>query len=337
MTALRKYARLEASALWRPTAEAQRRDVIVSIGDATLVVSDLRDQALTHWSLAAVQRANPGVRPAIFHPDGDPGETLEISADEAEMIEAIEKLRRAVERARPRPGRLRWLGFAISVLAMAALVVFWLPGAIVDHTVGVVPQVHRGAIGEALMQRIERVGGTACADAGGLRALRKLRARLGSGPLAILPSVPVASLHLPGGHILLDRSLVEDHEEPDVVAGYVLAETRRAKTSDPLRDMLDVLGPWDSFRLLTSGEVDPGALDDYAVHLMKVAPGEVDPAPLLDAFAAARVRSTPYAYARDVSGESTLALIEADPMAGRDADALLSDADWLRLQGICGG
>ena len=35
MTALRKYARLEASGLWRSGADAQRRDVIVSIGDAS--------------------------------------------------------------------------------------------------------------------------------------------------------------------------------------------------------------------------------------------------------------------------------------------------------------
>ena len=48
-------------------------------------------------------------------------------------------------------------------------------------------------------------------------------------------------------------------------------------------------------------------------------------------------RTNAYAYARDVSGESVLSLIEADPMAGREPVLLLSDADWLRLQTICGG
>ena len=67
MTALTQYSRLEATALWRPTLDAQRREVIVSIGDATLVIATINDQALTHWSLAAVVRANPAVSPAVFH------------------------------------------------------------------------------------------------------------------------------------------------------------------------------------------------------------------------------------------------------------------------------
>ena len=67
--------------------------MIVSIGDATLVISDLKDQALAHWSLAAIERTNPGQRPAIYHPDGDAGETLELAQDEGQMIDAIEKLR----------------------------------------------------------------------------------------------------------------------------------------------------------------------------------------------------------------------------------------------------
>ena len=88
----------------------------MSIGDATLVISDLKDQALTHWSLAALARSNPGTRPAIFHPDGDPSETLEIPDSEGEMIDAIETLRRVVERRRPRPGRLRFAGVLTSAL-----------------------------------------------------------------------------------------------------------------------------------------------------------------------------------------------------------------------------
>ena len=93
MTAVTQYQRLEASGLWRASAEDQRREVIVSIGDATLVISDMNDRALTHWSLAAVERHNPGETPAVYGPDGDQTETLELAADEVEMIEAIEKLR----------------------------------------------------------------------------------------------------------------------------------------------------------------------------------------------------------------------------------------------------
>ena len=96
MTALAKYDRLEATGLWRPSPQEQRREVIVSIGDATLVISDMNDQAIAHWSLAAVDRYGSSTSPAVFHPDGDPSETLELMNSEAEMINAIEILRKAV-------------------------------------------------------------------------------------------------------------------------------------------------------------------------------------------------------------------------------------------------
>lgn len=337
MTALSKYARLESVALWRPTAEGQRREVVISIGDATLVIKDLTDQALTHWSLAAVERANPGQTPAIYHPDGDPGETLELDADEAEMIEAIETLRRAINRARPRPGRLRSVGVLLSVAAVAAATVFWLPGALQDHTLTVVPQVKRAQIGAALLTRIERVSGPACADAGGLAALARLATRLQAPKLAVLPNMTRPALHLPGGLVVLNRSVIEDYEEPDVAAGFVLTELTHNAASDPLNDLLEVAGLRENFRLLTTGDLAPAALDAYAEHLMTQSSASPALAPQLARFEDVALRSTPYAYALDITGETTLSLIEGDPMNGKLTEPLMSDADWLRLQNICGG
>ena len=336
MTALKKYARLEATGLWRARSEDQRQEVVVSIGDATLVITDMKDQPLAHWSLAAVARANPGERPAIFHPDGDAGETIELSENEAEMIEAIETLRRAIEKARPRPGRLRWLGIAASVLVVLAIALFWLPGAMRDHTLRVVPPTKRSEIGAALLGRIERVTGPVCADTGGRAALALLAQRLQSGPLAVLPDMTRDSLHLPGGLILLDRAVIEDFEEPDVAAGYIVTEKTLRTLQDPLGDLLQVVGLRENFRLLTTGTLAAPALDSYAEYLMAT-PGQTPPlARQLAAFAAVDLRSTPFAYARDITGETTIDLIEGDPMAGKLTEPLMSDANWLRLQAICG-
>ena len=337
MTALKKYARLEATGLWRASPDAQRREVILSIGDATLIISDLKDQALTHWSLAALERANPGKTPAIFHPDGDPSETIELPENETEMVEAIETLRRAIERSRPRPGRLRWFGVALSVALVAWLAFFWLPGALRDHTLTVVPKANRDAIGAALLKRIERVSGPACTDTGGLAALALLSARLQSGAHAVLPEMTRPSLHLPGNLIVLDRSMIEDFEEPDVAAGYIVTELTRRDASDPLRDLLRVVGLRENVRLLTTGDVSAAALDTYAEHLMTAAPVPVRLKDQLARFERAALRSTPYAYARDITGETTLPLIEGDPMNGKLTEPLISDANWLRLQAICGG
>jgi hypothetical protein len=62
----------------------------------------------------------------------------------------------------------------------------------------------------------------------------------------------------------------------------------------------------------------------------------VDDELLLARFEAAAVRSTPYAFALDPTGETTLGLIEADPVPLAVAAPLMPDADWVSLQGICG-
>jgi hypothetical protein len=337
MTALSQYARLEATALWRATPDAQRREVVISLGDATLVIKDMKDQALAHWSLAAIERANPNALPAIYHPDGDAGETLEIDEHETEIIEAIEKLRRAITRARPRPGRLRWLGMLVSVAVVAAIAVFWLPDALQDHTLRVVPKVKRAQIGADLLKRIERVSGSTCSDTNGRAALAQLSTRLEAGTLAVLPNMTRPSLHLPGGLVVLNRSVIEDHEEPDVAAGFVVTELTHRDAKDPLRDVLQIAGLRENFRLLTTGDLAPKALDAYAEHLMTQRPSRPDLTPHLARFKTAALRSTPFAYALDITGETTLPMIEGDPMNGRLTEPLMSDADWLRLQNICGG
>ena len=337
MTALREYERLEASGLWRPTPEDQRREVIVSIGEATLTIADMNDRALTHWSLAAVERKNPGHFPAIYHPDGDPGETLELAEDETAMLEAIERLRAAITRARPRPGRLRLVGVATSTALVLLVLLVWLPGAMRRHTVQVVPEIKREEIGAALLGRIERVAGRACDTAETRPVLRRLARRTGAQRLVVLRTGVKDTLHLPGGIILMNRSVIEDYEDPAVAAGHILVERARAQQVDPLAEFLSHGGPVATFRLLTTGHVTQGALDRYAEEVLAAPRPELSEAQILAAFARASVPSTPYAYALDITGESVLGLIEADPMAGKQPEPVMPDRDWVLLQGICGG
>lgn len=337
MTALREYQRLEASGLWRATPEDQRREVIVSVGEATLTISDMNDRALTHWSLAAVERKNPGHFPAIYYPDGDPGETLELAEGETAMIEAIERLRAAITRARPRPGRLRLVGVGASVAAVLLLLLVWLPGAMQRHTVQVVPGIKRQEIGEALLGRIERVAGRACETPETRPVLQRLARRTGARRLVVLRTGVPGTLHLPGGIILMNRSVIEDYEDPAVAAGYVLVERARAQQVDPLAEFLDHGGPVATFRLLTTGHVTKAALDRYAEQVVTAPRPALSDAQILAAFARAAVPSTPFAYAQDITGESVLGLIEADPMAGKEPEPVMPDRDWVLLQGICGG
>lgn len=342
MTALQKYQRIEASGLWRPSPDAQRREVIVSIGEATLVITDTKDQPLTHWSLAAVERTNPGELPAIYCPDGDPDETLELSETEAEMIGAIEKLRQAVGRGRAKPGRLRLLILAGMLSTLTGLAVFWLPGAMLNHAARVVPPAKRLDLGQRLLSHAQRVTGQACSSAGTERALTALAERTAlpetrASRVVVMRDGVSDSVLLPGQILLISRRLIEDHEDPGVAAGFVVAELLRGQDSDPLKQLLEAGGFVDTLRLLTTGTLPDTSLAAYAETVLAQQRPALTDAQLLEGFAQAQLSATPYAYALDVSGEATLGLIEADPMRGKTAPPVLSDADWVRLQEICNG
>lgn len=336
MTALKEYDRLESTGIWRESPDAQRRDVLISFGDATLIIRDKTDTALAHWSLPAIERLNPGARPALFRPGPDAGEELEL--EDGTLIDAIEKIRKTVARRRPHRGRLRLYVFSGLVAAIGALGYFWLPGALVRHTVTVVPESKRLAIGTALLGHMTRLTGDTCRSNLGTAALARLKARvLGDGlrKAYVVPSGPEGALYLPGGLLLLNRTVVEDHDAADVAAGYMLAAAEQASHIDPMELLLQEAGGAATLHLLTSGKIEDDVLRDYAETLLATPLPAPNSDLLLDRFATAKVAASPYAYAVDVTGESTLELIEADPYRGVEAPRLISDGDWISLQEIC--
>lgn len=337
MTVLEQYKRLEATGLWREAPDAQRREVIVSLGDATLMISTFSEIALTHWSLPAVARLNPGRRPALYAPGAEAEERLEI--DDPDMIEAIEKVRSAIDKRRPHPGRLRlWIGAGFVAVCLG-LGLFWLPDALTRQTVALLPPASREAIGNRLLQELGRLSGPICTNPRGSLALTRLARRTfgETAPrVAVLPASIPDTLALPGGIFVINAGLVEDHETPEVLAGYLLAEDVRRSDTDPMLTLLSEAGLGTTLRLLTTGEIDTDTLQAHAVSLLSQETGPVEDAALLSRFAAANIPTAPYAFARDITGETTLTLIEGNPIRSGRAEPLLSDADWITLQDICG-
>ena len=107
--------------------------------------------------------------------------------------------------------------------------------------------------------------------------------------------------------------------------------------SDPLRDMLVQLGLRAAFELLTTGNLHERRLQTYAELVLTAPQTTTDNAALLDRFRTAGVPSTPYAFAIDITGETTIGLIEADPVTATIAQPVLDDGAWISLQSICGG
>ena len=337
MTVLEQYKRLEATGLWREAPDAQRREVLVSLGDATLMISTMTEVALTHWSLPAVARLNPGRQPALYAPGAETEERLEI--DDPDMVAALEMVLAAIDKRRPHPGRLRlWIGASLGAV-LVGLGIFWLPEALTRQTVALLPPASREAIGNDLLQEIGRLAGPICTNPRGSLALARLARRTFGDPaprVAVLPSSIPETLALPGGILVVNAALVEDHETPEVLAGYLLAEDARQAAVDPMLTLLTEAGLGTTFRLLTTGEIDAEPLHAHAARLLSREAAPVADADLLPRFTAAAISTAPYAFALDISGETVIGLIEANPVRTTPSEPLLSDADWISLQDICG-
>jgi hypothetical protein len=346
MTALKKYQRLECGGLWRPGAEAQRRDVVVSFGEASLIIADARSEVpLAHWSLPAVARRNPGETPALYSPDADAGETLEL--DDPDMIGALETVARSLRRGSGGRSRLRRALPLVLLLAGLGAGALWLPGALVAHAVRVLPQATQVEIGLAVLADLERAGHPVCGAPLGLRALGRLQERLavgleaamaaGTGPgrLVVLAGREMApALALPGGILALGQPLIEAHDSPEVAAGHALAARAAAAADDPLAAALRDAGLRAVVVLLTTGVLPERALRGHGVARMAAPPPPPSAEVLLPVLAAAGVAAAPYARALPDAAEAT-ALILGDPFADAAPPPLLSDGDWVSLQGIC--
>lgn len=343
MTALRQYQRLESSGLWRESAQAKRQDVVVSFGKASLVIAQIRSgSAVAHWSLPAVTRLNPGRLPALYSPDPDGAEVLEL--DDPTMIDAIEQVRAALARRQSRPGRLRLVSVAVTLGATVALALWWFPPALERHTAAVLPAATNVDIGRRLLNDLAPDLGRICDTASGRRALERLRMRLAEPRatrllVASLPDGAMPQLQarvLPSGLVLIDRRLVETASGPDIVAGHVIAALQQAAARDPLVPILRAAGMRAQLQALTTGALPETALHGALAEAIAREPDPVSPQDLAPRFEQARIPMTP--FLETVPSDAIIEPSGESPAPENPGWApVLADGDWVALQGICDG
>lgn len=340
MTALSEFQRLESQGSWRETPDARLREVIVSVGDATLVLSDPKsDLALSHWSLPAVTRLNPGASRAIYAPGPEDGETVEI--DDPLMIDAIERVNRAVEARRAHPGRLRGGIMVVAIVVMLVTLMLWLPDAIIRHAAHIAPPAQARQVGMAILQDIEKSTGAVCTRQSGQGVLDWLTPGLAGAEaeIRVVPGPLNTALRLPGELYVLGSNLLTGQTGPEAAAGHILA-AQIGGSEDAIRlAALREAGFGASLRLMTLGRMADDSLSGYGQAMLANPPQRpADDQALLAAFEQRGFSSEPYARSIDPTGETVLPLIEGNPFrAVVPPRPLLTSEQWQALQQICAG
>lgn len=340
MTALTEFQRLEAQGSWRETPQSRLREVVVSVGDATLVLSDPKsERPLSHWSLPAVTRLNPGEVPAVYSP-GSQGADETVEIDDPLMIEAIERVQRAIASRRSHPGRLRGGLTVIAVVAMIAAAAIWLPDAIIRHAARIAPPAQQRAIGMAVLADIERSTGAVCTRASGQAVLDWMTPKLvgtGAAP-RVVPGPLNGALRLPGDVYVLGGDLLEGSAGPEAAAVHLVAARLATDPEDITRQALNHAGLRAALRLMTLGDLGDDALAGFGEGLLARQVPRPEDAALLAAAETAGISTEPYARSIDPAGDSVIGLIEGDPFRLEPSDKpLLTDQQWLALQQICAG
>lgn len=340
MTALTKFQRLEAQGSWRAAPDAPPREVIVSLGDATLVLFDPRtDRPLSHWSLPAVVQLNPGALPALYAPGAEGAdETVEI--EDPLMIDAISRVQGAVASHRAQTGRLRSLLLVLAILAVLGGLVFWLPGALVAHAARIAPPAQARDIGMAILADLETGAGRVCTRDSGQAVLDHLAPQLldAGAIIRVVPGPLGGARRLPGDLYVMGSDLLRTAPGPEAAAAHLVSARLAAADPDLKAAALQHAGLAASLRLMTLGHLPRGAMAGYGeAMLLQPAPRPAD-ADLLAALAERSIPAEPYAHSIDPTGQSVLPLIEGDPFRTTPpARPLLTDEQWLALQQICAG
>ncbi len=329
MTAIDGLDRLESPALWRPGAGQQRRDVYVAIGNAELVIQDSNGAALSHWSLPALVRRNPGETPALYGPATDDDEELEI--EETAMIAALDRVMTAVEKGRQRPGALRRLIVGLVAGFLVGVALIWLPGTLRRQAENFMPVAQRAEVGDRMLGELTLLTGAPCGTAIGNEALSILRQRiLPTTPirLTVLRNLPQPAMALPGGTIAISDSVLITQDDPDVAAGHVLAAAISARQQAPLSRFLEQMGFIDLLRLLMKGQITDRSITEHVEDLLLAPESSLSAEILRPGFDMARLAWGPYATA--------VGLPRGDVPPSRMPPAL-DDPSWQALREICNG
>jgi len=332
MTALEKFERLESLGLWKETQSSQKKEVIVSFGKASLVMSDNKDTPLTHWTLGTIEINTADNERVIYAPDKNGFETLEIS--DPTMNRAIAKVRKAIRKPRTQRGRIRLLSTALIALCLSLLAVFWLPTALADYTTAAVSDAKAREIGAKLMPYINQYAGLPCRTTATTPVIRKLENRLmgiNGNTLFIADLGARYSTHLPGGIILTNRVLVEDFPGIEALAGFVLMERALQESDSALHTLFIEAGTIATLSFLVTGNISDKVLGRFAKNQMTRPLVLPDQKTLLALFKTADISSTP--FAKTLNNQT---LQDGDPVKG-PYEPILTDPQWLALQSICEG
>lgn len=352
-----------ASAVYFDGKTNRKHHITLRIAGGIEIIED--DRILDIWSFGEVRRADgpPNVL-RISCVTALPLARLEIT--DASTKAAIVSHCAALDaggRGRGSTGRIIFWSLA-AVGSIVGLAVFGIPYA-ADRLAPLVPYAIEKRIGDAADGQVRAIlGGQLCTGAEGQAAFTALVDKIReAGELDlptdahVLSSTEINALALPGGRVYLLNGLLEKATSPDEIAAIIAHELGHVKHRDNMRSMIQTGGTSFLFGLLFGDVTGAGAVifvsrtmldahysrdaerdaDGFAVDVMhKLGRSPLPMGELLFRVSGKEGKTPLSIFASHPLTEDRLnEMKKADrPSTG---PAILSDAQWRALKGICNG
>lgn len=259
MTALDRYALLEAEAVYYDGQSARAQDVIVRFGETTLTLLTFQDEPVNHWALASLrlvdETAPRGEQEVLrLSPGHDGDERLTLT--DAEMIAALREVCPDLEAPASPPSRilrkaLIWGTGALAALALIGLVIAPMAA---EQLALRMPQDRAERLGETVLAMAaprmgagERPG--RCDAPDGVAALARMTERLQQAAGArravsvrVMRSPSDNAITVPGGLIAIMSGMIHAAGSPEEIAAVLAHEIAHAEARDPMREAFRVIG-----------------------------------------------------------------------------------------------
>ena len=325
MTALDQYIRLEAEALWSEAPGADPRPVVVSFGNASLVVSDFNDAPVAHWTLAATRIVKREGEDVIYAPDDTDSETLRIS--DSLFVDAIRAVSASTV-SHPTPKRWKLKAFVLAFLCLLIALAIIVPRQIRGWVAGHVSHEQLVLISDEILDRADF---GFCSEVRADEALSELETvvlRTGDAEVSIADIPATGIVRLPDGRAIIDVSVLERGGSADGFAGWLALAANLSDDMDALDNFINSSSTFWALRFVFTGELDDHELDQMAEYSLQNA---TLPDPDAVAKALARLEAagiSPTAFRASIN-------LPEEQVNGPFRPAL-GDQDWLALQTICG-
>lgn len=258
MTAIDKYTRLEALGQWRESPDLPPREVVVSFENATLVLSDMNENPLCHWAMAATSRLTLDGAKAVYTPDTEGFETLEVNDDE--MVEAIAQVSRAATTIKRRTPWLRWV-FAAFLIAGIAAISYAAPSLLRDQAVRMTGPESARKLGTDMVATLDA---DMCRglNADAARELFQSRAFPDDGTSLVFVRKQRPARAFPGGVVVIGNTTLQAMQSPDELAALAIALSAQSEVT--MVQLFDASSPRELFDYITSGNLSEERLAQAA-------------------------------------------------------------------------